>query len=339
MTDATILGEAEWLPHRYDETRDSFRFLHLPRDVQRNATFLTDEYLEGTDKATPIPFAQIDRKALPAGPIHFVFHSAYCCSTLVARMFDAPGHAMGLKEPVVLNDIVGWRRRGADPQRVAGVLDTALALLGRPLGDDKAVVVKPSCVVNSLAPAIMGLRPDARAILLYAPIEDFLSSIAVKGLWGRRWVRQALWGQIQDGVMTERFSAEEMFEFTDLQVAGLGWLLHHQIYDKMIQRFGADRLKLCDSNTLLEDPARTVERSFAHFGLEPPIEEVDAIAAGPAFTQNSKDRSSYSRSDREEQIAATKAANSDEIAKVSEWVRVIARNAGTDPDPVASLMA
>lgn len=339
MTDDEILGNAAWLPHRYDETADGFRFLHLPREVQREVTFLTDEYLGDTANATPVPMARIDRKALDTAPIHYVFHSAYCCSTLVARMFDAPGHSMGLKEPVVLNDIVGWRRRGADPQKVAAVLDTALALLARPMDDDKAAVVKPSNIVNSLAPAMLGLRPDARAILLYAPIEDFLSSIAVKGLWGRRWVRQALLGQIHDGVVVERFSGEEMFELTDLQVAGLGWLSHHGIYAGLQERFGEDRVKVCDSRSLLGDPEGAIIKSFAHFGMALDRNEVTTIAEGPAFTRNSKDQTPYSREDRERQISATREANSDEIAKVSEWVQAVARHAGIDPSPPSTLLA
>ena len=338
MTEKEILGDAAWLPHRYDEMSDAYRFLHLPRETQRAATFLTEEHLANTDAAVPVAFDRIDRKALARAPIHYVFHSAYCCSTLVARMFDAPGRSMGLKEPVVLNDMVGWRRRGADPQKLAAVLDTALALQQRPLGGNEAVVVKPSNIVNSLAPAMMGIRPEARAILLYAPIEDFLASIAVKGLWGRRWVRQALLGQVQDGVLAQQMSGEELFELTDLQVAGLGWLSHHGIYKAMLERFGTERIRICDSRSLLEDPALTVERSFAHFGMPLEQDAIAAIAGGPAFTRNSKDRSAYSREDREQQIAATRAANGDEIAKVAEWVAAVAANAQIDIRPPATLV-
>lgn len=339
MTDKDILGDAAWLPHRYDEMVDAYRFLHLPRETQRAATFLTEEHLADTDAAIPVAFDRIDRKALARAPVHYVFHSAYCCSTLVARMFDAPGRSMGLKEPVVLNDLVGWRRRGANPQKLAAVLDTALALLQRPLGDDQAVVVKPSNIVNSLAPAMMGIRPEAKAILLYAPIEDFLSSIAVKGLWGRRWVREALLGQVKDGVLAQQMSGEELFELTDLQVAGLGWLSHHGIYKTLLERFGPERIRICDSRMLLEDPALTVERAFGHFGLPLEASAIGDIAQGPAFTRNSKDRSAYSREDREAQIAATREANSDEIAKVADWVRALAQNTGLDPAPPSTLLS
>ncbi len=338
MTDHEILRDPAWLPHRYDETSDKFRFRAVTRDVHRGATFLTDEHLGPAEREFAIPAAAIDRSDLPSVPLHFVFHSAYCCSTLIARMFDAPGHAMGLKEPVVLNDMVGWRRRGAKPQKIAAELDRALGLLSRPFDDDRAVVVKPSNIVNSLAPAILGLRPQARAILLYAPIEDFLASIAVKGLWGRRWVRQALVGQMQDGVLAQQFAPEEMFELTDLQVAALGWLSHHRIYAQTRDRFGTDRIVICDSRSLLAKPALTVERFFGHFELGLDAAERDAIATGPAFTQNSKDRTRYSRDAREKQLASTREANSDEIAKVAEWIRVVADGVGIDIAPPPSAL-
>ena len=63
-----------------------------------------------------------------------------------------------------------------------------------------------------------------------------------------------------------------------------------------------------------------------------------AIAAGPAFKRNSKEGTAYSRSDRERQIAATREANSDEIAKVAEWVRVVADGIGLDVAPVSSAL-
>lgn len=335
-----ILADPDWLPHRFDENVQAIRFVRLDREGHRRATFITDEHLGNVrGDFVAIPVGAIDRSTLAAAPVHYVFHSAYCCSTLVARMFDAPGRSMGLKEPVLLNDIVGWRRRGAQPRLVAVILDLALALLARPFGNGEAVVIKPSNIVNPLAPAMLGMRDGAQALLLYAPIEDFLSSIAVKGLWGRRWVRQALWGQIQDGVLVQQFSQEELFELTDLQVAGLGWLSHHVIYAQMADRFGIKRVVLCDSRTLLEDRRKTVDAAFRHFGIALSHGESAQIAEGPAFTTNSKDRSAYSASDREKQLDNTRAANSDEIAKVAEWVRVVAQGVGLDPAPPASLFS
>ncbi|MBX7496700.1 hypothetical protein K3172_12615 [Qipengyuania sp. 6B39] len=340
MDERAILTDPAWLPHRYDEASDSFRFVHVPRGAHRSATFLTDDYLTGTHDFVAIPRAAIDKGSLSASPQHFVFHSAYCCSTLVARMFDAEGLSMGLKEPQVLNDIVGWRRRGAAPQDLAAVLDMALALLARPFGDGEVTVVKPSNIVNSIAPAILGLRPDARAIQLYAPIEDFLSSIAVKGLWGRQWVRQALVGQARDGVLSHRFSTEELLELTDLQVAALGWLSNHGIFARMREKYGPDRVAICDSVSLLRQPSDTVRGFYDYFGC--PLDDVsaEAIAEGEAFTRNSKDRKAYSPEDRRKRLDETLSQSREEIEMVSDWVRHLAAGIGLDtaPEPSGKLL-
>ena len=334
MADAAqILADAEWLPHRYDETADAFRFVHVPRAAHRAATFLTDEHLANTEEFVAIARGEIAPEALARAPQHFVFHSAYCCSTLVARMFDLPGVSMGLKEPQVINDLVGWRQRGADPQKLAAVLDTALALLARPFGDGEAVVIKPSNIANSLAPAMLGLRPDARAIQLYAPNAQYLSSISVKGLWGRQWVRKALLMQVREQTLTHPFGADELIELTDLQAAGLGWLSHHGIFAQMRERFGSDRVAICDSATLLGDREATARAFFAHFGMGLDAQAASAVAGGEAFTTNSKDRSAYSREDREALQETARAAHGEEIAMVAQWVEALAKDAGIDPAP------
>lgn len=330
---AAVLADPEWLPHRYDEAADAFRFVHVPRAKHRAVTFLTDEHLADTDRFVAVPRTDIDKRGLTAAPLHFVIHSAYCCSTLVARMFDLPAVSMGLKEPQVLNDLVGWRQRGADPNRLAAVLDVTLALLSRPFGAGEAVVVKPSNIVNSLAPAMLGLRSNARMIQLYAPARDYLASIAVKGLWGRQWVRKVLLMQAREQALTHPFGAEELIELTDLQAAGLGWLSNHGIFAQMRARFGEERVAICDSRTLLQDREATVRASYAHLGIEIDASQVAEVAAGEAFTTNSKDRSAYSSEDRDAVQRRARDAHGEEIDMVATWVEALARDAGIDAAP------
>jgi hypothetical protein len=331
-----LLSDAEWLPHRYDEVSDCVQFRHLARQDHRAVTFLTDEYLGDDTNRIAVPRASIDKSAISAAPIHFVLHSAYCCSTLVARMFDAEGLSMGLKEPTLLNDIVGFRRRGARPDQVARVLDLSLTLLARPFSPGEAVIVKPSNIVNSLAPAMLALRPEARALQLFAPIEDFLASIARKGLWGRRWVRQALNGQISDDVLCYNFDAAGLLELTDLQVAGLGWLSNHAIFKRNQARFGSDRVRMLDSRTLLDNPERAVSALFRHCGIKLSHQQTREIAGGEAFTVNSKDRSRYSRNDRVRLLAEATESHRDEIRMVEDWVRRLAEDIGVDIEPQQS---
>ena len=154
------LTDAEWLAHRYIESEDKVRFVRVPRERHGEVPFLTDDCLGELGPAHDLPAAECLAQVRP-GPLHFLFHSAFCGSTMLVRGFDRPGLAMGLSEPVILNDVVGFRRRGAERRAVARAADVATRLLARPFAAGEAVVVKPSNVINPLAELLLALRPGA----------------------------------------------------------------------------------------------------------------------------------------------------------------------------------
>src|SRR5258706_7689081 len=127
------LADAEWLAHRYVESRDAFRFVHVPRARHRAIPFLSEALVGEPGAMIELPAEQCLREAKP-GPLGLLLHSAFGGSTMLARALDRPGAAMGLSEPQLLNDVVGLRRRGAPPRAVARIADAATRLLARPFG-------------------------------------------------------------------------------------------------------------------------------------------------------------------------------------------------------------
>jgi hypothetical protein len=324
MTDpAAIIRDPLWFPHRYDPGHDAFQFRRLTRDQHRAATFLTDEYL-GAGDVTAVRRADVDAAAPAAAPLHFIFHSAFCCSTVLARAFDAPGAAMGLKEPVLLNDLVGWQHRGGTAAQIAPVLDAGLTLLARPFAAGEAVVVKPSNVTNGLAPGAMTMRPAARALLLYAPLRIYLASIVRKGMTGRLWARELLVKQLREGLQPFGFKGEDYLGHTDLQVAALGWLAQHALFATMVGQFG-DRVRTLDSELLMAAPADAMQRLAQLFGLQI---DVEAIVAGPAFTRHSKFGSAFGQAERVAEQRGGASGHEDEIAKVAIWTEAVAASVG-----------
>lgn len=321
---AAIVRDPTWLAHRYDPGHDAFQFRRVTRDAHRAATFLTDEYL-GSDAPVAIGHADV-LAARPGGaPLHFIFHSAFCGSTLLARAFDQPGLAMGLKEPVILNDIIGWQHRGATAAAIAPVLDTALKLLARPFSDGEALVLKPSNVTNGLAPAMLMMQPRARAVLLFAPLRVYLGSVARKGMTGRLWVRDLLMKQLREGLHPFGFTPEDYLGQTDLQVAAMGWLAQHHLFARLIDRFGTARLRSLDSETLMAEPATVLGAVAAQFGIDL---DAAAVAAGPAFTRHSKFGTDFGVEARAAERAAGEAPHADEIDKVAQWTEAVAAAAG-----------
>lgn len=319
----------EWLPHRYDPQHDAIHFVGADRALRQRVPFLIDEYLPNA--ASPQVVRRADAlAATPSGArLHFIFHSAYCCSTLLANVLDRAGTASTLKEPVILNDLVGWRQRGAPPAKVGEILDHALQLLAHPFEAGEAVVIKPSNVVNTLAPAMMSLRPEARAVLLYAPLDHFLASIAGKGLFGRRWVRDLLMKQLRDGIVDLGFSPDDHFLHTDLQVAAVGWLVQHKLFADMAARW-PDRVRTLDSEVLIARPQAALTAIGELFGLGLDADAVSQMVASDAFTRNAKDGARYSGADRSAARQSNATLHADEIEKVSAWTAAVAKSAGLD---------
>jgi hypothetical protein len=327
---ADIVGDPEWLAHRYDEQADTFQYRHVTRGRHAEVGFATDDYLG--KEANPVVIRREEAAALlgEQAPIHFIFHSAYCASTMLVRALDVPGSAMGLSEPVILNDMVGWRSRGAEVQMQAKVMDEAFGQLSRPWGSGEAVVVKPSNVYNGLALGALGLRPNAKAMLLHAPLEEFLLSIARKGMWCRLWARELLELLLGQGMIDLGFEPRDFLRQTDLQVAGVGWLAQQMQFHRIAKHFGPGRIASLDSETLTGNPAVSAAKVAAHFGLS--RKDPADYASHPAISRNSKSGASFERGERQLDQARAREVYGDEIEKVAEWVRVVGERRGVSLD-------
>jgi hypothetical protein len=336
-TPATLARDPLWFAHRYDPGHDAFQFRRLTREAHRAATFLTDDYL-GAEPITAVRRADAMAAKPAQAPLHFIFHSAFCCSTVFARAFDAPGVAMGLKEPVLLNDLVGWQHRGGTAAQIAPVLDAGLALLARPFAAGEAVIVKPSNVTNGLAPGMLMMRPQARALLLYAPLRVYLASIARKGMTGRLWARDLLVKQLREGLHPFGYSGEDYLGQTDLQAAALGWLAQHVLFARMVAQFG-DRVRTANSETLMASPALAMAKLAALYGLRLDADAIAAIVAGPAFTRHSKSGDSFGQAQRVDEQRVGTSAHADEIDKVAIWAEAVAASAGVPMDLPGALLA
>ncbi|WP_417464403.1 hypothetical protein [Kordiimonas sp.] len=322
-----IAADPNWWPHRFDPTKGHVHFIRATRDEHRSAVFLTDEYLKGAAAPRAVGL-QMAAGAGPRAPLHFIFHSAYCCSTLLARAFDQPGISMGLKEPQILNDISGWRTRGAQPQELANVTAAVLATLSRPFGEGEAVVVKPSNLVNGLAGLMLHVNPASKAVFLYAPLKDFLGSIARKGMWGRHWVRDLMVKQMREGLINLGLQGEDYLRLTDLQAAAVGWLAQHALFVQLVAKFGAERLKTLDSTLLMKAPEVAMRQLLDHYGVAMDGETLTTLVEGPVFTKHSKNDDDFDAEAREAERRAGAALHADEIEKVSTWAEAVAKNAG-----------
>lgn len=322
---------SQWLAHRFDETRNEIRFVDYDRATRTSVPFLTDDYLPSLPYRAE-PRTRALQLAPPSAPIHFVFHSGFCCSTLFASCFDQPGLATTFSEPMLLNDVVGWRKRGASPADVGRLLEDALTLLARPFPGDRAALVKPSTVVNGLAAAMMSVRPEARTIVMHAPLEDFLTSIAKKGIDGRLWVRELFLAMRGEALVEGLgYGDAEFFGQTDLQIAAVAWLGQQRLFHQLVSRF-PERVRSLDSKRFLDEPQASLEAAGEFLGLAFSPAQL-AAAEAQRLPRNSKDGKPYSKGARQADYRAASAAYGDEISKVAAWARAVASAASLPLEP------
>ena len=289
MADAgsdSVIRNAEWLAWRLDPAARTVTFMHVPPAAHEQLTFLSSQYLAEaslTDSVT-VPISTIEAHSPVAGGPHFIFHSAFCASTLLARAMTIPGVVRGLREPELMNGLAVLAR---ERRLTRDDLRLALRLLARPLNNGETLVIKPSNVANSLIEEAMQAVPTAKALLLHAPLRVFLGSVAAKGLWGRTWARRLYVRLVQDFGSPFGYAHGELFEQTDLQIAALAWLLHQRHFAAVARRF-PDRIRTLDSAAFLANREKTIAAAASLFGVSLAPTAVAEIVSGPTFSRDAK---------------------------------------------------
>lgn len=327
MTSTTeMTRNAKFLAHRYDETSNAFQFVELTREQHRRCTFLTDEYIPEESRRVMIRSEDVNLDHSARAPVDFIFHSAFACSTMLARALDIEGISMGLKEPIVLNDLVGTKRRDPAPAKLATALDQSINLLARPFSAGEKIIVKLSNIVNCRAPSILDMRPSSKALLLHAPLKSFLRSLTAKNMWGRIWARENVIGIMDDQDLISGFASTDLLRLTDVQIAAVAWLSEHARFAKIVQKYGGDRVKTLDSDTFLNNKPDTIASLASFFELDLDRDQIAQVLAGPAFTQHSKDFSKFDTDARLDQHSSVDDAHGEEIDMVVQWSAAVAQS-------------
>jgi len=332
--------DPRWLPHTFDQSGSMLTSVFVPREKHSELMFLSDEHFAGQYRKATHPAAEIAAAArgAPQAPMHFIFHTAFCCSTLMLKALDVPGRAFGLKEPDVLINLANRFIRsddGANRER----LRLVLSLLARPFDAGETIIVKPTNFANRLALPALEALPDSRAVLLYSDVRTLLTSLLKRGMWGRIWGRRLFWSAGSWTSLALGYDAEQTFVLTDLQALALGWLMQMRHFAEVAQRMG-ERVTIVDSADFLADPGRTLRGVNRLFGLGIDDPTIDQVVGGPTFARHSKfSERGYGLDERAADQGAAQSAHQEELEMVVKWVESVAAHLRVDLNPASSRLA
>ena len=320
------------MPHYYDERADSLSFVHAPRDVQRRAVFLDPRFLGRARKSPPAPVQELPISLIEAntGPAHFIFHTSFCCSTLLTRAFDVPGVSMGVKEPSVLASFANLLSTPRRPAGVAAAFGATLALLSRPLARGETQIIKPSNPFSYLVPQTLQTRPAAKAILLHSSLEGYLCAVARRNLEGRAFGR-SVYQHFVRTIPLDAWQADDddAVLHTDLEIAAHTWVMQAAFFEAVAKRYGPSRVQLLSDEALLEHPGLVLHGVSRFFDLSLSEADCDAIANGPVFHEHAKNHGApFGAAEHWSQRRQAIAAHAEEIRGAKAWAGALAERFG-----------
>jgi len=164
-------------PMALDLARESLLFVGMDEADYRASSFLDERIVARERRGQWLPLAAVEsalagRKS--SCPLHFIFHAGHVGSTLLSRLLDETRNVLPLREPVPLRTIAEAYDMGA-----AGLdarLETLSRLWERGFAATQCVVLKATSATERLAPKLLALRPEARAVALNVSAESYLAT-------------------------------------------------------------------------------------------------------------------------------------------------------------------
>jgi hypothetical protein len=304
---AALLEDPGWFPTSLSQDYRTVLFGRTTRDALANEAFLDQRM---SDAVTDVQQHPVDAITATQGvarydPPAFIFHSAFCCSTLLARALDIPGQCLSLKEPDVLMGAANALRMQENAAANTALIRSITGLLSRRFDAAESILVKPTNSANNLLPHMVDL--GANVLVLYGDLRSFLVSVLKKGEACKSFIRTQynIFALDQPGVAG--IPARQAMTFTDLQVAAL------------------------DFRNLVDQPAATLEAVARHLGLSHERAQLDDIANGPVFSRNAKfGDEAYDAGQRARDEASVAEQHAEALDQVEQWAQSLSLGTAFD---------
>ena len=297
----------------FDPAQNQGWVLHFDADDYRRASFLDQRSLGRRDvSGWTVDRAELEAALISPAPlreVHWLFHIGHCGSSLVSRLLDLIPGVLGLREPLPLLALA----HGREDPAVAPWEAPVLALLARGFIDSRAVIVKPTSVVTTIADRL--LPNTGRACMLWVDLQTWLATM----------LRDA---QLIEGALsTEPLRLARQSALPPAQTNGArlarAWLIEQLRWRGLAADPAlAGRLVDLDFADVLRDPAPAVARLAAHYGLDVPEDWAERIKASELLSRYAKDGDAhFDANARRRELAAAAQAHADGIADGMQWAQ------------------
>jgi len=332
------LASPDWLLAGFDDARERFQFARVSRQTYCDSSFLDHRIKNMPERESSATGGEVDLLlALRSGrPAAYVFHTAFCASTLLAFCLDQPTRTLVLREPKVLVQLGGLRRdaTSVDPAQLRRLLQRVFALLSRSYAGE-SVVVKPSNFANSLLRDILEQRSAVgeqhHCLILSSGLRSLLISILKNAEEARERMPAFLAALLRDSDYLARVDLPPVESMDLLQQSVVFWHCQRHFVQGINRAFPAGRMLPVSMETFLRRPLETLIVIDDFLQLRLGEDHLIEVVERGAFRQHSKTGASYSLEQQRREGDAVAHRHKDEIHHALEWAKALLRAVPVEP--------
>jgi hypothetical protein len=341
-----LIHDSKYLAYRFNFDKETVSFLPLEGDEIRQVTSLDRRYFDSNRKFIDVPLAALVELAntpdsvLHDKPPRFIFHTAYCASTFLARCLDVKGVSVSLQEPHLLLDAanakrLGWRSTSTDLD-FRDLPKLALMLLHKHASEDEKLVIKPINSVNNIIPELLQAAGSSKALMLYTDARNFALSALRKGEGGKQTVRSMFDFLRCDFPHLSGLQLTHAIHMTDLRVIMTLWRLQLEQAEQSLRKFSSEnRMASLYGEDLIKRPLEAIvaANQFLQLGLV--SEQIDAMVSSDERHVDAKNREeTFSLEKREKKYQQLEGFYGADLDDGLQWL--VRNNPGTQLLPALS---
>jgi hypothetical protein len=285
--ETNAVADPHWFPEGFDPDRREFLLVATDRTDLAAQTFLDSRWDRSGAQRTRVASTP-GQPARSSKPARIIWHTGFCCSTLLARALNRPSRNLSLCEPQVLVEIAEARRRGnLSRDAASSTAQLALDLLSRPFAANEQITIKPSPAANNLLQVIPE-HAYGRMLFLYSDCKSFLISICKMGEDGRKYIRRLFLALLADGHVQSRWPIARLLAMSDLELAAIVWHMQIGEFLRAWPTLKPENAASLDCDALLASPGDVLIRLNRLFSLEIDTDQIQEVISGPLFHRNAK---------------------------------------------------
>lgn len=312
-------------PARINFVEGQAYFIKMSPRTYQDSVFMDPGRIKGSCIIqSDLAWLQHISDVIPVQRSAFIFHTAFCGSTLMSQALDAVFHTLPIREPELLGNLLMYLRNPANSAEDKNAwYRRVMALLSRRFEARNPAVIKGNDYANPVMLAMIERHADSPMLFMYTPLQEFLAG-CLKADNRKQWIAQRYTALRLPIIRQLGLGADFTLDDDAYgELAAVYWAYNIALFQQAYRAAPAS-VRSLEFSTMLENPAFAVARCGEWFGLQA-IEGVKfEEALAPLLGVYSKNSNfSYSAAQRELDLVRILDAHPAELASAEALARTL----------------